>query len=67
MNDRIEHGPSGDSIERDGGNHLGDEPKIVPYYQRLFDHMEGEHGLVLLESEMHEIELIVLAMNRKKP
>ena len=29
--------------------------------QTLFDHMANEHGLTLLESEMHEIECIVLA------
>lgn len=27
--------------------------------QELFNHMSREHGLALLESEMHEIELIV--------
>ncbi len=30
-------------------------------YQHLFQHMEQEHGLVLLESELHEIALKVTA------
>lgn len=29
--------------------------------QKLFDYMSREHGLTLLDSEMHEIELIVRA------
>ena len=28
--------------------------------QELFDHMDAEHGLILLESEMFEIERIVM-------
>jgi hypothetical protein len=27
----------------------------MKYYQRLFDHMLNEHGLVLLQTEMDEI------------
>lgn len=30
--------------------------------QELFDYMSREHGLTLLESEMHEIELIIARM-----
>jgi len=30
--------------------------------QALFDHMSCEHGLTLLDAEMHEIELIVSRM-----
>jgi hypothetical protein len=29
---------------------------MEPYYQPLFDHMEQEHGLTLIDSELHEIE-----------
>ena len=29
------------------------------YYQRLFDHMQNEHGLILLQTEMDEIIRIV--------
>jgi len=44
---------------------LDAEPQISRQ-QELFDHMEREHGLVLTESEMDEIELIVMKMNKPK-
>lgn len=31
---------------------------FAPFRQKLFDHMAQEHGLILLESEMVEIEII---------
>jgi len=40
------------------------KPPKVPRNQPLFEHMLNEHGLTLLESEMSEIEAIVLAMNK---
>lgn len=33
--------------------------------QELFDHMIDEHDLTLVESELREIELIVLRENKK--
>ena len=37
-----------------------DKPEINSSRQELFDHMSQEHGLTLLQSEMMEIEKIVL-------
>ncbi len=35
-------------------------------FQELFDHMEEEHGLLLLESEMFEIERIIVKQLQKE-
>lgn len=37
------------------------------YYYPLFAHMAENHGLILLESEMNEIERVVLGLKRGKP
>ena len=67
MSDYISHGPCGDSIQRDGGTHLGEEPECpCPRSRPLFEHMADFHGLTLTEIELDEIERIVLAMNRPK-
>ncbi len=35
-------------------------------YQTLFDHMQNEHGLTLLNSEIEEIQRLVLEENKPK-
>jgi hypothetical protein len=44
---------------------FGAETPPIMYYQPLFDLLSREHGLTLLESEMHEIELVCQSLGRK--
>lgn len=41
------------------------EKEPTPYNQKLFQHMEQEHGLTLVESELAEIIRIVRGIEEK--
>ena len=40
--------------------------KVEMYQQELFDYLHEELGVIALQSQMHEIETIVLKMHTKK-
>ena len=61
-----------EEVNRIVGEKVGNsnKPKPVltdPIYQKLFNHLNNEHGLVLLQNEMQEIIRIVENDNISKP